>query len=1046
MGGAWSDGSRRIDFLTESIYSDQTVASGGSQTGGMKPTDVVAGRYRRDRLLGRGGMGEVYAALDLRTDRRVAVKLMHGHRLDSADARARFEREARVGARIDSPHLVDVLDAGVDGDSGTPFLVMELLDGEDLEQRLARLGPRPAAEVVAHLGQVALALARMRAERVVHRDLKPSNLFLHERRGEPSRIKVLDLGIAKELTDTGGLSTGIAGTPVYMAPEQISGSAVSAATDLYALGLIAFTLLVGSPYWAKANDEEPIALAVKMKDGPRLPASTRARGLGAALPESFDAWFERATARRPERRFASAIAAVRALAEALAVDVPGWLPDEPEPSPALDAATTLDDLDATAVRSPSPTVTASPRAEGIARDAPAIAVDASPARTRRRWLAPSFSMLALGGVAIATWFAWPRAAASSSPLAQPGAVIACPILAVDGDVRESGWLGAAAASLACERARVILGGSPSRTLLPAELLDLPAQITDDFPIDPYGAPDARGKTSDAAQRRSDAYLDGKVTRLANGFRVEFALKAPDGREIARGVGEGVGLHAAVRAAMDPLVAANAIPTALVLDRAVADYSRAWNVATMLAYVDLTLALKNNAGALGAECERFARSHPGSDDREQFARYECAFTLGKELPAVTFGAAPTTPGAETARARIEHMVSQQPNPAAIARLKQLYRDETSPWGQSSLAATLSCLLKKVHDPAATDWAQRAVQRAPRNATGEWCAPWDQLATLSKNRHAVTRAIQAWEPWHPYLWLNEEGARAVEYARRGYVLSPFDTQVADVYASHLIRAGRLEEARSVALDVAGGGHSIHLLAKDLLLVRLAAGKARFGEALTLSSESMRVQTGDAGWALTQRLQLASWALALAVVIGREHEIADAAVAAFVTPEPPPVDGAHVEVQRWLATICMYASPAIASACFARLEVRLPSLSGAEFTSTTAYAEGARRYAAGDLRGAADTWRPLVGDHDYGSLAEAMVRAFAATGDHAIVDGIVVRSNDGVFNGASMVTVRAAQAALARGDRGEAARLAAVVIAAWSAADVKPPVLVELQAMTR
>ena len=344
MGGAWSDGSRRIDFLTESIYSDQTVASGGSQTGGMKPTDVVAGRYRRDRLLGRGGMGEVYAALDLRTDRRVAVKLMHGHRLDSADARARFEREARVGARIDSPHLVDVLDAGVDGDSGTPFLVMELLDGEDLEQRLARLGPRPAAEVVAHLGQVALALARMRAERVVHRDLKPSNLFLHERRGEPSRIKVLDLGIAKELTDTGGLSTGIAGTPVYMAPEQISGSAVSAATDLYALGLIAFTLLVGSPYWAKANDEEPIALAVKMKDGPRLPASTRARGLGAALPESFDAWFERATARRPERRFASAIAAVRALAEALAVDVPGWLPDEPEPSPALDAATTLDDL------------------------------------------------------------------------------------------------------------------------------------------------------------------------------------------------------------------------------------------------------------------------------------------------------------------------------------------------------------------------------------------------------------------------------------------------------------------------------------------------------------------------------------------------------------------------------------------------------------------------------------------------------------------------------------------------------------------------------
>src|SRR5439155_26401655 len=109
----------------------------------MNPGTLIAGRYRIVHLVGRGGMGAVYKATDLQTDRSRAIKLMLDHRVEDADARERFRLEAGVAGRIDSPFVVDVLDTGVDADTGTPFIVMELLEGENLDQRLARPGPRP---------------------------------------------------------------------------------------------------------------------------------------------------------------------------------------------------------------------------------------------------------------------------------------------------------------------------------------------------------------------------------------------------------------------------------------------------------------------------------------------------------------------------------------------------------------------------------------------------------------------------------------------------------------------------------------------------------------------------------------------------------------------------------------------------------------------------------------------------------------------------------------------------------------------------------------
>jgi tetratricopeptide (TPR) repeat protein/tRNA A-37 threonylcarbamoyl transferase component Bud32 len=282
---------------------------------------LIAGRYRLLRRLGAGAMGAVYEAIDHETERRRAIKVMHAHTLDRADLRERFRLEAKVAGRVESPFLVDVLDAGV-GQDGTPFLVMELLRGEDLRRRLDRVEHFPPAEALRYVEQTALALDRVHAAGIVHRDLKPANLFLEEREHEPPRVKVLDFGIAKLIE---GLSasetTSSAGTPAYMAPEQLRGRGITPAVDVYALGMIAFTLLVGAPYWEeeRTHARDIVEMALIIVEGPQEPAGVRAARRGVALPKAFDAWFAKAAAAEPRLRFESAGAAARALAEALEV-------------------------------------------------------------------------------------------------------------------------------------------------------------------------------------------------------------------------------------------------------------------------------------------------------------------------------------------------------------------------------------------------------------------------------------------------------------------------------------------------------------------------------------------------------------------------------------------------------------------------------------------------------------------------------------------------------------------------------------------------------
>lgn len=270
---------------------------------------------------------------------------------NSVEAVERFKREARASSRIPSDHVVRVIDADRAPElGGAPFFVMELLEGADLHRVTAERLPSPA-EVVEWLRQIARALTKAHDLGIVHRDLKPENLFLTHREDGTPCVKILDFGIAK-VTDEGGprTQTGqILGTPTFMAPEQAGSSAgkVTPKTDLFALGLIAFRLLVGHDYWIDGDIVKLIAqIVVEPMEAPSL--------RGSRFGTTFDDWFLRACSRAAEARFANASEQVEALAAALGLPVKAAAPsasgqsftassdDEFATSPTLDAAATAD--------------------------------------------------------------------------------------------------------------------------------------------------------------------------------------------------------------------------------------------------------------------------------------------------------------------------------------------------------------------------------------------------------------------------------------------------------------------------------------------------------------------------------------------------------------------------------------------------------------------------------------------------------------------------------------------------------------------------------
>jgi eukaryotic-like serine/threonine-protein kinase len=269
----------------------------------MTAGTVLAGKYRLISMLGHGGMGAVWRAERLGWQSPVAVKLMHMPALQDALSLARFQREAHLAASLRSIHIVQVLDDGVDATTGAPFIVMELLEGETLAERLQRVRRLRAPVVAQIVTQIARALSRAHDAGLIHRDLKPDNILI-VRNDDEEVIKVLDFGIAKwagapHKLRTNTLAGQMLGTPVYMSPEQFANSAtLDHRADLWSLGVIACECMTGvRPF----QGETLVALAMQISSGNApLPSS-----LGA-VPEGFDRWFMRAIARNPKDRFSSA--------------------------------------------------------------------------------------------------------------------------------------------------------------------------------------------------------------------------------------------------------------------------------------------------------------------------------------------------------------------------------------------------------------------------------------------------------------------------------------------------------------------------------------------------------------------------------------------------------------------------------------------------------------------------------------------------------------------------------------------------------------------
>jgi serine/threonine-protein kinase len=266
-----------------------------------KPGVVVVEKYRVERVLGEGGMGVVVAATHLGLDQRVAIKFLHPEAMRHKEAVERFQREAKVAAKVNSEYVARVHDVGT-LEGGEPFIVMEYLEGGDLRELIRRGEPLPLGDVCEIALQACEALAEVHAAGIVHRDLKPSNLFVTRRADGSPCVKLLDFGISKfsfhgDSADPALTATAtVMGSPSYMSPEQLKSSKeVDASTDVWSLGVVLYEAITGRP--AFRAETVPQVCAMIASDDPPLPSSVR-----PDIPMQLERAILDCLQKKPERR------------------------------------------------------------------------------------------------------------------------------------------------------------------------------------------------------------------------------------------------------------------------------------------------------------------------------------------------------------------------------------------------------------------------------------------------------------------------------------------------------------------------------------------------------------------------------------------------------------------------------------------------------------------------------------------------------------------------------------------------------------------------
>jgi serine/threonine protein kinase len=281
--------------------AEKTKATRPSTMDGEPSADaMVAGRYRLKSLLGKGGMGSVWVGFDEELERKVAIKFMTPEVAKRKDLRERFNREAKAAARLRNRHVVQVHEYGVDGI--TPYIVMELLEGEDLQVRLRREKKLDVAAIAPILEQTAKALRTAQKVGVIHRDLKPANIFIALDDDDEETVKVLDFGVAKiasKNSEDATKSGVVLGSPPYMSPEQVRGKALDHRSDMWSLTAIAYRCLCGRVPFTGDTDGD---IVVKICTEAPAPPSEHNPSVNVALDAVFEKGFERS----PDDRYENA--------------------------------------------------------------------------------------------------------------------------------------------------------------------------------------------------------------------------------------------------------------------------------------------------------------------------------------------------------------------------------------------------------------------------------------------------------------------------------------------------------------------------------------------------------------------------------------------------------------------------------------------------------------------------------------------------------------------------------------------------------------------
>ncbi len=283
---------------------------------------LIGGRYRLDAVIGRGGMSTVYKAFDTVLERPVAIKLMHREIATDSDQLERFRREARAVAQLNHPNVVSVIDAGEEpvpeaertgegeGEAGTPYIVLEYVDGETLKTVIRRDGPLEIPQALAYAIEIARALGAAHERQIVHRDVKPHNVLIDPEGG----AKITDFGIARSLSEEGLTMAGrVLGTTDYVSPEQALGQPVTPQSDLYSLGIVLYEMLTGDvPF----HGDSPVAVAMKHVREQLPDVQARRPTLSAATASVVD----RAVAKDLAHRYPDAAAMTSDLENVLAIE------------------------------------------------------------------------------------------------------------------------------------------------------------------------------------------------------------------------------------------------------------------------------------------------------------------------------------------------------------------------------------------------------------------------------------------------------------------------------------------------------------------------------------------------------------------------------------------------------------------------------------------------------------------------------------------------------------------------------------------------------